>query len=459
MSCVYIHINNVNGKKYIGYSKHDNPEIRWGNEGKGYQGQKFYNEGIVPFGWNNFDHKILIKDISNSLAQSLEYLLIENFNLTEMGYNEDKGILFEADKELAYSLVTNLINQIKNIDKSNFQSLKSLGDIISSKYMATTVNYRLEYLYNLYQIGRINTKLDCQREYVWDEKRQQGMWDTLLYGHRIPEIHAIRQNNGTYDIIDGKQRLLTLMKILNNEIPLKRTDASEEIRQYMSNNNISSLRFKDLDEKLQNRIYDKELAMAEYTNVDETTLVTLFQKLNAGKPLSDFQKCIANNIIVRIRYTEHFENNSFIVNLFTPAELSKNEDEIMLVRMLSALNCGKIENIDDLSQRELAEIIAKMDNKTLTLTRDKINNIIKEMEELNVSSENLKIINKTWYPVLFKFFNEEIPNDQKQYFKDFIPNINIPPQRGRESSKRESIERFNSIKKDWKAYLANIPLS
>ena len=186
------------------------------------------------------------------------------------------------------------------------------------------------------------------------------MWDTLLYGHRIPEMHAVRKPDGTYEIIDGKQRLLTLMKILNNEIPLKRNFASEEIKTYLTNIGTASLFFKDLPISLKNKIYEKEISVAEYTGVDEQTLVILFQKLNAGKPLSEFQKCIANNIIVRIRYTEHFEENSFITKMFTPAELSSNEDEIFLVRLLSTLNCDGIENVDNLQQRELSKIIERM---------------------------------------------------------------------------------------------------
>ena len=54
---------------------------------------------------------------------------------------------------------------------------------------------------------------------------------------------------------------------------------------------------------------------------------------------------------------------------------------------------------------------------------------------------------------MFKFFNEEVNENDKSYFKDFIPKINIPPQRGRESTKRETQIRYESIKKDWQTYL------
>lgn len=451
MSSVYVHINKINNKKYIGFSKHDDPNIRWGNNGSGYMGQRLYSEGISTFGWDNFDHIVLINEIPTSLAKTVENLLIEKLESIENGYNEDKGTICESDYDIALSLLPNLLNKINT--NQNKINIKSLNDIVEAKYSSTTVSYRLEYIYNLYKIGRINTNLDCQREYVWDEPRQQGMWDTLLYGHRIPEIHAVKKSNGIYEIIDGKQRLLTLMKILNNEIPLKRGNASSEIKQYMLNTNVASLYFKDIDEQTKNKIYDKEISMAEYSNVDDNTLVVLFQKLNAGKPLSEFQKCIANNIIVRIRYTEYFENSDFIPKLFSSAELSSNEDEILLIRLLSTLNCDDITNVDSLVQRELNKIIERMDIKTLSITRNKIINIIKEFKNLSISPNDLKIINKTWYPILFKFFSEEVEDNLKYLFKDFISYIQIPPQRGQESSKTITINRYNSIKKDWLNYL------
>lgn len=454
MASVYIHINKINDKKYVGYSKYDDPELRWGTEGSNYKGQKFYNEGISSFGWNNFTHKILIKDIPITLAKTLESILIEKLHLIENGYNEDKGILYKDDEKVAFSMIDNLLKIIKE-EKENDFSLKKLEDVLPIKYRATTVNYRLEYLYNLFNSGRINTNLDCQRGYVWSEEYQQGMWDTLLYGHRIPEIHAIRKPNGTYDIIDGKQRTLTLMKILNNEIPLKRKYASDEIKKFMVNNKIFNLYFKDLSETLQNRFYDKELSVAEYFNVDDSMMVILFQKLNASKPLSSFQKAVANNYIIRLRYIDYFYNNNFIKKMFSEAELKNGEDEIFLVRLLSVLNCGDIKNVDDLAQRNLELIIQRVDTNVLIRTRDTIYNILNEFQELKILPEDFSNINKPWYPVVFKFFNENITKDLKPCFKEFLSYIKIPPQRGEDSTKSDTKNRYNSVLKDWDNFCKN----
>ena len=89
MSCVYIHTNKTNGKVYIGKSD-INPKVRWGN-GKNYKHcKKFYN-AIQKYGWNGFDHKILVDNISKEEASDYERLLIFLYNSVENGYNISCG--------------------------------------------------------------------------------------------------------------------------------------------------------------------------------------------------------------------------------------------------------------------------------------------------------------------------------------------------------------------------------
>ena len=59
---VYIHRNKINGKVYIGITK-QKPENRWRN-GKGYkQNIKFYR-AIEKYGWNNFEHIVLVDNLT-----------------------------------------------------------------------------------------------------------------------------------------------------------------------------------------------------------------------------------------------------------------------------------------------------------------------------------------------------------------------------------------------------------
>lgn len=87
---VYMHINKVNGKKYIGITC-DKVENRWRN-GKGYHNQVF-GKAIEKYGWENFNHEIVATNLTQQQAEQLERSLIQEFNTQNpiYGYNITPG--------------------------------------------------------------------------------------------------------------------------------------------------------------------------------------------------------------------------------------------------------------------------------------------------------------------------------------------------------------------------------
>lgn len=88
---VYIHINNVNGKVYIGITR-QNPLKRWLN-GKGYIDNKHFYRSIKKYGWDNFEHKVIKDNLSKYEAEDMEIKLIKEFQSfkPEYGYNISLG--------------------------------------------------------------------------------------------------------------------------------------------------------------------------------------------------------------------------------------------------------------------------------------------------------------------------------------------------------------------------------
>ena len=94
--CVYIHTNNINGKKYVGQTCQD-PKYRWRSDGSGYKPRKnntcrFWN-AIQKYGWDNFTHEVLYENLSLEQANTIEAELIEKYNTTndDFGYNIRPG--------------------------------------------------------------------------------------------------------------------------------------------------------------------------------------------------------------------------------------------------------------------------------------------------------------------------------------------------------------------------------
>lgn len=89
--CVYYHRNLLNNKLYIGISK--DVKVRWKNNGTNYKECKYFYRAIQKYGWNNFEHVVLIDNISKELACIFEKELIEKYNTqnNNYGYNIASG--------------------------------------------------------------------------------------------------------------------------------------------------------------------------------------------------------------------------------------------------------------------------------------------------------------------------------------------------------------------------------
>ena len=85
--CVYVHHNNINGKRYVGIT--NNPKKRWYGNGKDYADCKHFASAIKKYGWNNFTHYLLEDGLTLEQASALEQMYIARYKTQdrEYGYN------------------------------------------------------------------------------------------------------------------------------------------------------------------------------------------------------------------------------------------------------------------------------------------------------------------------------------------------------------------------------------
>lgn len=90
--CIYIHINKINNKVYIGQTCQE-PEKRWGTQGSNYKRNPYFWSAIQKYGWENFEHNILERNLSLEEANEREQYWIKYYNSTNRnkGYNSQSG--------------------------------------------------------------------------------------------------------------------------------------------------------------------------------------------------------------------------------------------------------------------------------------------------------------------------------------------------------------------------------
>jgi hypothetical protein len=78
--------------------------------------------------------------------------------------------------------------------------------------------------------GQLVLAPDFQRKDVWDRKRQSELIESILMGIPIPLIYLFEDENGTRQIIDGKQRISALKRYINNEFALTELSMLPKLR-------------------------------------------------------------------------------------------------------------------------------------------------------------------------------------------------------------------------------------
>lgn len=89
---IYKHTNLINGKVYIGQTC-NSPEKRFGKNGNGYKGCRYFYRAIEFYEWHNFKHEILETNLTHEEADVFEQKYIKKYksNVSDYGYNLEGG--------------------------------------------------------------------------------------------------------------------------------------------------------------------------------------------------------------------------------------------------------------------------------------------------------------------------------------------------------------------------------
>lgn len=121
--------------------------------------------------------------------------------------------------------------------------------------------------------GLLNIRPKYQREFVYHDPQRDAVIDTVLKGFPLNVMYWVENNDGTFEVLDGQQRTISICSFVNNDFSI----TIEDHPQY----------FHSLPEDYQNQILDYKL-MVYFCEGDPSEKLEWFRVINtAGEKLTN----------------------------------------------------------------------------------------------------------------------------------------------------------------------------
>jgi hypothetical protein len=275
---------------------------------------------------------------------------------------------------------------------------------------------------------------------LWSIEKKRLLLDTIINGYDIPKFYfhyiisnenTLNQTNKKYAIIDGKQRLNTLVEFFENELAL------DETVKWLDNPDIllKGVRYKDLSIRkelveLKSKIDNYQLDIIHVTTDEFDRIEEMFLRLNEGVPVNNAEKrnSIGGYLIEGIN--KLVKTSDFFVNKVRFS--NKRMEHQDLVTKLSLIEDSTL--LESFTKRNLDNLVKKYkpkqkatDNEKKKLKKD-ANDLLKNVEyglqNLNgVFGNNDELLRyKGILPLYYLFMKNNIKTS-KSKIRDFIKNF------------------------------------
>lgn len=183
-------------------------------------------------------------DLLDKINLSSDENFIDKSEALEVALEIDKDDNeFKSEMEKLMSLPANELKRKLSVTQREL----SISDI--KKFYDRLIEYQNDYNDNS-NVGIDYTDLgdalilepSFQREYVWNQPKKQQLIDSILLGIPIPTFYFSIDKNGNLLVVDGKQRINSILEFLKGELSLP-----------------SSYRFLCLNKDSKDEVYFKEL--------------------------------------------------------------------------------------------------------------------------------------------------------------------------------------------------------
>lgn len=132
----------------------------------------------------------------------------------------------------------------------------------------------ITWFYQRFKENALELSPDFQRNPVWQQPQKDYLIETILLQLPVPEIYMVNRikptGESTYVIVDGQQRLRTILEFVNLELELRKTPL----------NHSSVRKFTDLSDEEKQRFWRYPIVVRDLEDSSDDDIRNLFQRLN-----------------------------------------------------------------------------------------------------------------------------------------------------------------------------------
>lgn len=208
-----------------------------------------------------------------------------------------------------------------------------------------SLNWNVRQLKKMYENKIISFEHPIQRTGdQWDISQKSLLIHSILEDFPVPALYSKVEKStideevkNVYYILDGKQRLTSIISYLNNEYILHKDTPSARIngKEY----NIANKSYDDLEEELQDEIISFSLQIYRLDEATDEDIEEVFFRLNNGTSLSKQQKARSKMGLEWVTKVKELIDNPLMDKAsFTGLQIRKAENETAILQAVMMID-------------------------------------------------------------------------------------------------------------------------
>jgi hypothetical protein len=241
------------------------------------------------------------------------------------------------------------------------------------------------------QEGKLNKNISIQRKEVWDHEKKSNLIVSLLLDIPVESLLLEESEGDSWNVLDGKQRTLTLCSFLDDKFPLSRRIRVKEIDDFT----LVGATFSSLPDKLKTKILDYELTISVLRPLNSDERAEVFFMRNQAVALTKMDLSL---VVLGEQAMDTFDRlleHNFMkqkIKLTEPARRKHNDLQVLLQYLILRYRPEM-----GFSGTEIMSFCDEIKNGEPELPADEISEVLNYLDE--ALPEKCKYLKKAHIPV------------------------------------------------------------